>query len=134
MSDDGWRSLYVVLSDESRALVRSFARLPEVRGDHVTLAFRVEPGSDLSAYVFGGHCVGDQVEVRAVAEHDNGLVQAWLVELDGTSQRRLDGGKLHVTVSRSPEARSRDANDLLVQTPGTPISRTLTGRLEWVAL
>jgi len=126
------RNLYVVLDAASRQLVQGAARLPIVRGDHVTLAFRVAPQPDLSAFLDGGQPVGARVELRAIAECLSERVQAWLVELGSSSTRKLDGGALHVTVSRSEHARSRDAGELLAHGARTPLDQPLRGVLAWV--
>ncbi len=126
------RHLYIVLDDESRRRAASHARLPVVKSDHVTLAYDASPSSTISDFLAGEHTEGDQLTVRAVAELHDERVQAWLVELNGSPRRQQDGGILHVTVSRSESARSRDANDLLQSGTPLPLCEVLRGTLRWV--
>jgi hypothetical protein len=124
--------LYVLLDEPSRQKAAVRARLPVVRGDHVTLARATPPGSRVADFLDGPWQEGDEVPLEVVAEYGSEDVQAWLVELGGSSRRKCDGGLLHVTVSRSPAARSRDANALLHAGAPTPLSLVLRGTLRWV--
>jgi HD domain-containing protein len=126
------RNLYVVLEPAARKLARGAATLPIVRGDHVTLAYRVTPTPSLEAYLDGERAIGQEITLRAVAECRSDGVQAWLLELDGSSRRKLDGAALHLTVSRSNAARSRDAGELLATGARAPLNELLRGTLEWV--
>ena len=98
----------------------------------MTLAFRVAPVADLSEFLGGVNPIGGVVELHAIAECRNDRVQAWLVELGGSARRRIDGGALHVTVSRREDARSGEANELLAHGARTPLSESLRGVLAWV--
>jgi hypothetical protein len=131
-STNGGRYLYVVLDDSSVELVRARARLRVLRGDHVTLTSRVDPASFDPAWVPGGARPGDRVVVHAIGEAADERVQALLVEIDGSTRRPRDGGILHVTVSRAPEARSVESNRLLAEHPIAPVSLTLHGTVRWV--
>ncbi len=84
------------------------------------------------AWVPGGTAVGDTVVLTAVGEVRDERVQALIVEVNGSSHRPFDGGLLHVTVSRSPEARSRDANDLLARAAPVRVELALSGSVAWV--
>ncbi|MDF3064720.1 MAG: hypothetical protein K0R38_321 [Polyangiaceae bacterium] len=126
------RHLYVVLDVESREKTAQQARLPIVKSDHLTLAHAAPDDATVSDYLDGAWREGDELTLQVIAEYQNEHVQAWLVELDGSSRRKHDAGRLHVTVSRSTTARSRDSNALLQS--GTPSPRTelLRGTLRWV--
>lgn len=126
------RSLELRLSSESVARVRSHQRLPVARGEHVTLARRVPVDTPLAELMGEGYALGDVVSLRAVAECCDARVQAWVVELGGSSVRRWDDGVLHVTVSRAEGARSKDSNEALREAPRSPISVELEAVLEWV--
>jgi hypothetical protein len=128
------RTLWIGLDDESVEAVRRLAVHPVVRGDHVTLAHRVDPEAvDETALVPTGAAVGEPVTLRAVAEHRDARLQALVVEIEGRSVRPFDGGTLHVTVSRVEAARSKDANDLIARTEPRPLEPlALRGRVEWV--
>jgi hypothetical protein len=127
------RSLYVRLDAESCARVRAHARLEVARGEHVTLAYRVQPSQLDPSWIPGGYAVGSAVELRVVAERANERVQAFVVELAGSRVRPIDGAVLHVTVSRSAPARSRDANALLAGGVDVPVAPelVLAGVIEW---
>lgn len=131
-SSDPLRHLYVVLDEESRRRAALRARLPVIKCDHVTLAYAAPVEADLSTYLDGAWREGDQLTLHVVAEYLNERVQAWLVELDGSSRRKHDAGMLHVTVSRSHDARSRDSNSLLQFGTPTPRAEVLRGTLRWV--
>jgi len=126
------RHLYVVLDAASRAKAARHARLPVVKCDHVTLAHRAPADSSIADYLDGSWQEGDEVTLHVVAEYLSEQVQAWLVELNGSSRRKHDAGMLHVTVSRSPTARSRDSNSLLRSGTPTPHTEVLRGTLRWV--
>lgn len=126
------RNLQIRLSESSVARVRGAKRLPVARGEHVTLARRVAPHTIVTDMAPGAQRAGDVLSLRAVAECCNERVQAWVVELNGSSVRPWDGGVLHVTVSRAEDARSKDSNDLLLSAPRSPISIELDGVVEWV--
>lgn len=127
------RHLYVVLDEDSKRKVASHAQLPVVRSDHVTLAQDVAPDATLVSFLNFPCQVGDELTLRAVEEHLSEHVQAWVVELNGSSHRQQDGGTLHVTVSRSESSRSRDSNELLrAGGPARPLSVVLRGTLQWV--
>ncbi|HJL16266.1 MAG TPA: HD domain-containing protein [Sandaracinaceae bacterium LLY-WYZ-13_1] len=129
------RTLWIALDDESVRALRARAVHPVVRADHVTLAHRVDAEAvDVGALLPDGVALDAPVELAAVAEHRDDRVQALVVRIDGASERPADGGTLHVTVSRAPEARSKDANALLERTPGEPLDPPLRlrGHVEWV--
>ena len=128
------RRLFVVLDEPSRQRVRALAVHAVVRGDHVTLAPRVDPASFEPSWIPGSADIGDTVEVRAVGQARDERLQALVVEMNGEPRRPFDGGTLHITVSRAPGARSFESNALLSQNPALePLDLTLTGRIEWVA-
>jgi hypothetical protein len=129
------RNLELKLSAPSVQRVRQAARLPILRGEHVTLARRVDPNGNIEALVPKGHRLGELIPFRAVAECHDERVQTWVVELGGSSVRPWDGGVLHITVSRAEGARSKDSNDLLQRLQSgtrTPLSVDLEGELVWV--
>lgn len=132
MSAVGARHLYVVLDEASHRRAAARARLPVLKADHVTLAHAAPPGALLRDYIDGPWQEGDELELHVVAEYESEQVQAWLVEIDGSSRRKEDGGALHVTVSRSHTARSRDANELLRSGSPAPHTELLRGTLRWV--
>ena len=123
--------LVVELDGASRAAVLDRARLPVLRGDHVTLAFGVDPAALDPAWIPGGATVGQTVEVRAVAELADARVQVLQVEVAGSSLRPHDVGILHVTVSRAEDARSRDANALLAEGHGEACALALREVVGW---
>jgi hypothetical protein len=129
------RSLYVTLTPESVQKGRSLARLPVLRAEHVTLAYRVRPGALDPGWIPAARSIGDLVDVTVVGELSDERVQLFIVEIGGSRERPSDGGVLHLTVSRSSDARSRDSNALLAA--GTvptalPTPMTLQGVVEWV--
>ncbi|MEB2310440.1 MAG: hypothetical protein OZ921_01090 [Sorangiineae bacterium] len=124
-------NLYVVLDAASVRAVRALARHPELRGDHVTLAFQVDPADFTPAWVPGGGSPGDIVELRAIGHAADARVQALLIEQGGLRTRPWDGGTLHVTVSRQPWARSRDSNALLASGTPEPLELALSGVIAW---
>jgi hypothetical protein len=124
------RNLYVALDEASVALARSRARLPVLRSEHVTLGFQILPG-DSGRCLPGSYAIGDAVDLRAVREHADSRVQVWVVEIDGQSRRPEDGSTLHVTISRAPDARSRDANAVLLTAAVTPLHVGLRGVITW---
>lgn len=126
------RHLYVVLDEESRRKASLHAKLSVVKCDHVTLAHAAPPRASIAEYLDGAWQEGDELTLHVVAEYLSEHVQAWLVELNGSSRRKHDSGKLHVTVSRSLSARSRDSNALLQSGTPTPRTGVLRGTLRWV--
>jgi hypothetical protein len=124
------RNLYVQLDEPSVAVARSHARLPILRGEHVTLGFQIPPG-DAARCLPAACAIGDVIQLRAVREHADSRVQVWVVEIDGQSQRPEDGGTLHVTISRAEDARSRDANAVLQAAPPAPLDVSLRGAIAW---
>jgi len=124
------RNLQIRLDEASRTALRDAARLPVVRGEHVTLARRVPADAD-TASLASGFGPGDAVSLGVVAECADELVQVFVVELAGSSRRAWDDGTLHVTVSRSEGARSRDANAVLARAPRVPLELALSGVVEW---
>jgi hypothetical protein len=129
------RSLYVRLTPDSVDRARSFARLPVLRAEHVTLAYRVHPGTLDARWIPGGRKLGELVEVTVAGELADELVQLFVVEIGSTRARPSDGGVLHLTVSRSTDARSRDSNALLatgVVPSVLPAKVSLEGVVEWV--
>jgi hypothetical protein len=123
--------LVIELSPESCARVRALAALPEVRGDHVTLAFGVARDALDLGWIPGRHPPGARVRVRAIGMCRDERVQALLVEVEGTTVRPHDGGRLHVTVSRHPAARSVHANELLACATPAPLAMDLEGVVAW---
>ncbi len=128
------RCLFLELDAASRGLVATLATLPVVKGDHVTLAYRVDPSEFSPQWIPGGFAPGSDVELEATHVVRNELVEVLVVEIGGTHRRPLDGGTLHLTLSRAPLARSRDANQLLEQGAREPLPRALKlkGTVQWV--
>lgn len=126
------RSLYLVLNEASVRVVRALAIHPDVRGDHVTIAHRVDPDSPRASWLPEGIGVGQTVSCKAVGCVQNARLQALIVELAGSSMRPQDGGVLHVTVSYTSDARSHESNELVTNGPIEPLELPLTGRVEWV--
>ena len=120
--------LLIELDAESVAAVRAVAALPELRGDHVTLAHDFEGDPDPS-WTPGGARVGDVVRFDATGVARDHRVQALVVSIGGSPVRPSDGGILHVTVSRAPDARSKDSNDLLASATLAPVSIELRGTI-----
>ena len=78
------------------------------------------PGDELDGSVIpGGRKLGETVDIHVIAESVDHRVQVFGVEIHGARRRPFDGGVLHLTVSRTRDARSRDANDLLAQGSAT---------------
>lgn len=126
------RCLFLELDAASRERVVALATLPVVKGQHVTLAYRVDPADFAPQWVPGGFAPGSSVEIEATHLVQSELIEVLVVEISGTHRRPIDGGTLHLTVSRAPQARSRDSNRLLEQGARIPMSLTLTGILRWV--
>ena len=126
------RSVWIRLSSESAERVAAEARHPIVRGDHVTLARRVAPGDLTDALLPEGCALGETVSLVARAEHLDERLQAWAVELAGSTRRPSDDGTLHVTVSRTRGARSRESNALLERPAARAIEVPLEGVVTWV--
>ncbi len=126
------RNLQLRLTAESRALAQKHARLPVLKGDHVTLAHRVDPATPIEVLLGEERSPGALLEFRASAECYSEAIQVWVIELSGESVRRSDHGVLHLTVSRSEAARSRDSNALLEHAARAPVDVQLHGTLEWV--
>jgi hypothetical protein len=124
------RNVYVWLDAEGQARARALARLTVPKAEHVTLGFRIE-AHELPRVLPKGRALGEAIELHAVREHADARAQVWVIEIDGTSHRPEDGGTLHLTVSRAADARSRDANDVLRNTAGTPIDVCLKGTITW---
>ncbi|HET9954697.1 MAG TPA: HD domain-containing protein [Polyangiaceae bacterium] len=126
------RSLWVVLDRSSVDCVRRMSLLPVVRGDHVTLAHRVDPHRFAPEWVPGGHRPGERVALRAVSQVCDERLQALALEMAGSTHRPFDGGPLHLTVSRVRGARSREANSLLERAPRQRVDLELSGQIVWV--
>lgn len=126
------RSLQIRLDPPSQEAVRAHARLPVVRGDHVTLVHGVNPDDFDPRWVPGRIEVGAAIELRSLHEHRDGRVQAWTVEVAGATVRPFDGGPLHITVSRAEGVRSREANRMIERTEGETRRMTLRGTVGWV--
>ena len=124
--------LEVQLDAASRERVLALARHPVLRGGHVTLAFGVERGDFSDSWVPGSAQVGEQVQLRAVAEYHDDRVQALQVEMAGSSTRPQDQGVLHVTVSRTEAGQSKDSNQLLRTGTPEPLALALAGTIAWV--
>lgn len=128
------RCLFLELDTASRTRVATLATLPVVKGHHITLAYRVDPNDFCPQWVPGEFAPGSTIDVTATHVVRSEFVEVFIVEIAGTHQRPHDGGTLHLTVSRAPEARSRGANQLLEQGARVPLSPalTLTGTIQWV--
>jgi hypothetical protein len=126
------RSLQVVLDEESAAQVRAMAIHREVRGDHVTLAHRVDPAAFDAAWIPGGAKIGDRLSITVRGQSADERVQALAVDIAGSGVRPYDDGTLHVTVSLVPEARASESNDLFVTATLSPLRMQLAGTVQWV--
>jgi hypothetical protein len=126
------RSLYVMLDDASRRTVLARAVHPERFGDHVTIAFRVDPATYDPSWVPGSPAIGARIAFRAVGHAKDERVQAYAVEIAGTTTRPRDGGILHVTVSVALGAEPSESNELLARERWEPCDLALSGTLEWV--
>jgi hypothetical protein len=125
-------SLWIELDRASRMVVRRFARHPELHGDHVTLAFHVDPANLSPAWLVGGSAVGERVEMSVAGQVMNERVQALLVEIGGVSRRPFDDGPLHVTLSTTEDARPVESNALVESGAAVePLSLSLSGRIAW---
>lgn len=125
------RALYLVLDETSQRAVRRLAVHPERFGDHVTLAYRVDPASSDPAWVPGGLPIGAHVAFRAVGHAQDERVQALAVEIAGSRARPWDGGVLHVTVSAALDAEPSESNALLAG-GWEPFELALAGSIAWV--
>jgi hypothetical protein len=127
-----FRSLRIELDRASRMVVRRFARHPELHGDHVTLAFHVDPAKLSPTWLVGGARVGDHVDASVAGQVLNERVQALLVEIGGVSRRPFDGGPLHVTLSTTQSARAVESNALIESgAPVEPLALSLSGHIAW---
>jgi hypothetical protein len=108
---------------------------PELRGHHVTLAYRVNPADFAPAWVPGRAGVGDVLEFGVVGQLFDRRVQLMLVEIAGTRERPYDGGVLHLTLSTTSDASARESNALIASGTSTvPLAFSLKGRVEWLEL
>ncbi|AFY60065.1 hypothetical protein [Synechococcus sp. PCC 6312] len=135
--------LAIALDPESQARLHPLAIYPIIRGDHVTLAYldSLETAVDevLNPAWLYGYGVGDRVNLRAVGWVADGRVQAMQVEIQaaspsgqGSSVRAWDGGILHITLSRQPEAKSAESNALLaIRSVEYPLDLVLSGTVVW---
>ncbi len=64
-----------------------------------------------------------------VGELADDRVQLFVVDIGGARERPSDGGVLHLTVSRSGDAHSRDSNALLAASAVERVGRPCTARL-----
>ena len=127
-----FRSLWIVLDRAGRMAVRRLAAHPELHGDHVTLAFHVDPTSLAPAWLVGGSVVGDRVDLSVTGQVMNERVQALLVEIGGVRRRPFDGGPLHITLSTTEAARAVESNALIESGAAVdPLSLSLSGRIVW---
>ena len=126
------RCLYLELEAASRERVAAMATLPIVKGEHVTLAYRADPNDFEPHWIPGGFTPGSSVEFEATHIVRNEWIEVLVVAIAGIDRRPHDGGTLHLTLSRAPEARSQDANQLLEQGTRVPVSLALTGTIRWV--
>ncbi len=141
--------LAVALDAQSQAKLYPLAIYPILRADHLTLAHGsferpadsqcATDSTDLSliptydpAWLLG-YGLGDTVTMRGLGWVANGRVQAMKVEIQGSSYRAWDGGILHITLSRQPEAKSAESNLLLATTPlEQPLDLELSGTVCWL--
>jgi hypothetical protein len=129
---EGKSGLVIALSPASVAAVRALAIYPDLRGDHVTLAYGVARDAFDLAWVPGGHPIGATVPLLATGECRNARVQALLIEAAGSTCRPWDGARLHVTVSKRPDARSSESNALIdATTAPEPLRLLLEGVIAW---
>lgn len=126
--------LAIVLDSESQARLQPLAIYPVRCGDHVTLAY---PGNDIDCVSVNpawllGYGLGDGVVLRTVGWVADGRVQVMQVEIGGSSRRAWDGGILHITLSRQPEAKSAESNLVLANHALThPLDLELSGTVAW---
>lgn len=125
------RSLYLKLDETSRDEVRRRARLPIVRGDHITLAYRIDPDCFTPECVPGQFPVGSAVSFEVTHSVRTAELEVFVVAIAGQTLRPQDGGTLHVTVSRAQGARSRDSNQVIEQAEWQPMTLRLGGTIEW---
>jgi len=126
------RCLFVELDSPSRERVATLATLPVVKGQHVTLAYRVDPAEFSPLWVPGGYGVGSSVEMEVTHVVRNERIEVLVVSIEGSHERPFDGGTLHLTLSRAHDARSRDANQVLKHGERVPMSLALRGTVLWV--
>ena len=127
-----FRSLWIELDRASRMAVRRLARHPELYGDHVTLAFHVDPERLAPAWFVGGSAVGDRVDLSVMGQVMNERIQALLIEIAGVTRRPFDDGPLHVTLSAVESARAVESNALIESGAAVePLSLSLSGRIVW---
>jgi hypothetical protein len=123
--------LLVALLPEARARLLPLCTLPELRADHVTLAHGVAIADLDPSWVPGHARVGERVVLQARALFRSPRVEALAVELAGLRIRPHDGQWLHLTLCRSPDARSHEANALVAAGGGTPCELQLAGVVGW---
>lgn len=91
-----------------RSRVRLLQRFPpkfsEVEADHITHEYGVTVSNELPA-------MPDLVEIVGYASDDS--LECLVVKIDGQAYRP-DGNLYHVTLSRQPHRKSRESNDLLL--------------------
>jgi hypothetical protein len=124
--------LLVRLTPPCIAAVQALAVFSVLRGDHVTIASGIDSSVFDPEWVPGGYGLGDVVPLVGRGLCQDAVVQTLVVEIAGSSRRPFDGGVLHITVSRHPDGRSRQSNDLLErQPPLVPMPLRLEGIVEW---
>lgn len=127
----GKKGLVLSLEPESAQLVRALAEHPDVRGDHVTLAFGVDEEAFSPDWIPGGYLLGAEVPLTAVGMIRGERVQLLVIAVAESTVRPWDGGKLHITVSKQPHARSLESNVLLKEQTPEAIELSLRATAKW---
>lgn len=127
----GKKGLVLALDPQSVSKVRALAEHPDLRGDHITLAFGVDEQSFSPDWIPGGYALGSEVPLRAIGMIRGERVQLLLIEVAGSTLRPWDGGKLHITVSKEYHARSLESNALLSEQRPEAMDIELRATLKW---
>lgn len=127
----GKKGLVLALDQESAARVRALAVHPDLRGDHITLAFGVDEQSFSPDWIPAGYILGSKVPLRAVGMICTERVQLLVVSAAGSTVRPWDKGTLHITVSKEHHARSLESNELLRTQVPEAMDMDLMATVEW---
>ncbi len=106
----GYMAYNLTKEARERILTSFTPRYSKVIAHHITIAFGVEETYPCPDVAF----------VKVVGYAYNEKIEALVVEVSGQKERP-DGKLFHITLSHSEEAKPVMSNDLLLQTPYTPI-------------
>ena len=131
----------VVLNKESCDAVRKYSTMEDVKGDHITLAYK----PDDKTYEQLNGLVNEDVDAYISEIRSNKNIEAlWVDEMNLTrfpaiKLKRFNPGPAHVTISHKKDFKSGDANsmfkdpDHLVPVDHTHELGYLKGTVKWIS-